>query len=202
MHATSQGWFFYYVTHLVDYLMFLNGPHRGEWVVGHAHGRSKLDDAHPSPDYVLGEIGFYNGVRAFVECGPRAPHLPGDNSFWLDAGVLIQGSEGWAQVIVGSGWRAMTRTSGGVIASDETSFHQTEDTFPYVQALADWLDDPAKVHPCNGEVSYHGFELAIGIVRSALDRQILEPPIEPGEPVVERMRRELPDSPPAKEQPK
>jgi len=38
-------------------------------IVGHLHGKSKLTDIHPSSDYIFGQIGFENGIRAFLECG-------------------------------------------------------------------------------------------------------------------------------------
>jgi len=57
--------------------------------------------------------------------------------------------------------------------------------------LAEWLDDPAAVHPCNGEVSLHGFELMVGLVQSALDNVKVELPVEVGEAVLERMAARL-----------
>jgi hypothetical protein len=38
---------------------------------------------------------------------------------------------------------------------------------PYVQEIVEWLDDPARVHPCNGENAYKGFEIAMAICRPA-----------------------------------
>jgi len=192
IHATAKGWLLQYGTHLIDYVMFLNGGHRGQWVTGHIHGRGKLSDSHPSPDYACGQIGFTNGVRGIIECGELAPDAPGDNSFWMNAGVTIHGSEGYAQVIVGSGWRAVTKSSRGILEG-QGGFDVKHDQPPFVRHLADWLDDPAKVHPCNGEISYHGFELLAGIVLSALDRRKLCPPIqEARESFIGRMRNELP----------
>jgi len=47
------------------------------------------------------------------------------------------------------------------------------------------------VHPCNGEVSLHGFELMVGMVQSALDNVKVELPVETEEPILERMRARL-----------
>lgn len=192
VHGTAKGWLLQYSTHLVDYMMFLNGGHRGLWVVGHVHGKGRLDDSHPSPDYAMGQIEFANGVRGIVECGTLAPDKPGENTFWLNAGVTVYGSHGYAQVIVGSGWRAVTKSSGGFIQGPGC-FDVPRDQLCYIRDLADWLDDPAKIHPCNSETAYHGFEITMGICLSGLDKRKVALPIDTDAPVVERMRRELPD---------
>lgn len=192
IHATSKGWFSHYATHLVDYMMWLNGGHRGLWVVGHVHGKGKLSDSHPSPDYIMGQIEFDNGVRGIIECGTLAPDQPGKNPFWLNAGATVYGSHGYAQVIVGSGWRAVTKSSSGLI-SGPGCFDVPKDQPLYIRDLADWLDDPGKIHPCNGEITYHGFELAMGICLSSLERRKISLPLRTSEPIIERLRRELPD---------
>jgi len=190
IHATAKGWLLQYGTHLVDYMMFLNGGSRATWVVGHVHGKEKLSDSHPSPDYAMAQFEFENGVRGIVECGTLAPDQPGDNAFWMNAGATAYGSEGYAQVIVGSGWRAVTRSSSGLIEGPG-AFDVKVDQPPYIRDLADWLDDPSKVHPCNGETAYHGFELVMGICLSGLERRRVTLPIEPSEPIMERLQREL-----------
>ncbi len=38
---------------------------------------------------------------------------------------------------------------------------------PYIQEMADWFDDDEKIHPCNGESAFKGFEITMAIVRSA-----------------------------------
>ena len=48
-----------------------------------------------------------------------------------------------------------------------------------MQELADWLDDPQQVHLCNGEISYHGFELLMGMLHSSLERRKIDLPIDP-----------------------
>ncbi len=192
IHATSKGWFLQYGTHLMDYMMWLNGKYRGLWVIGQVDGKGKLSDSHPSPDYIMGQIEFENGVRGIIECGTLAPDQPGNNEFWLNAGATVYGSHGYAQVIVGSGWRAVTKSSSGLI-SGPGCFDVAKDQPLYIRDLADWLDDPAKIHPCNGEVTYHGFEILMGICLSSLERRKINLPLKTSEPIIERLRRELPD---------
>jgi len=37
---------------------------------------------------------------------------------------------------------------------------------PYVAEIADWLDDDRKVHSCNFNSAYAGFEIMMGLCRS------------------------------------
>ncbi len=192
IHATSLGWLLQYGTHLVDYAIFLNGGSRVRRLTGFVRGRGRLEDSHPSPDYALAHFEFDNGVRGILECGEFAPNYPGDNNpFWLDAGATVIGEEGWAQVIVGNGWRAVTRDGTG-LRTGGGRFDVAHDQPLYVRDIADWLDDESRVHPCNGEVSVHGFEAVMGIVLSALDRREVHLPLEEEPDLIERMRRELP----------
>lgn len=39
---------------------------------------------------------------------------------------------------------------------------------PYIEDIADWLDDDRKVHPCNFESAYAGFEIMMALCRSAV----------------------------------
>ena len=40
---------------------------------------------------------------------------------------------------------------------------------PYIQEMADWLDDEQKVHPCNFDHACLGFEIMLAMQRSAAD---------------------------------
>lgn len=195
IHATSKGWFLHYITHLIDCAMFLIGPTRGQWVVGQASGRGKLDNNHPSPDYVLGQIAFDNGVRGIFECGQPSPDQPTVQSFWHNAGATVYGSEGYVRVIVGYGWQAVTKSSGGKMICGEGGFDVAKDQPLYIRDLADWLDDPAKVHPCNGQISYHGFEMSMGMLLSSLQRRIVPVPVDvPDTPALDQLRQQLPQT--------
>jgi hypothetical protein len=63
---------------------------------------------------------------------------------------------------------------------------------PYIQDIAEWMDDPIKVHPCNGESAYKGFEIMMAICRSAVQCGKISIPLGPGEPELEALERALP----------
>ncbi|HZT70692.1 MAG TPA: Gfo/Idh/MocA family oxidoreductase [Terriglobia bacterium] len=191
VYGTATGWMMHMLTHLIDYIRWFNDNAEAEWVVGQASGKGKFSDNHPSPDYVAGLIQFSNGVRGIVESGDGAPDVPEVDYWWRKCRIGAQGTEGFAEVLTGGGWRAITRDSGGVI-SGPGCMDYAHDMPPYIQEIADWLDDPNKVHPCNGESAYKGFEIMMGICRSAVHRGKIRLPLGPGEPELEALARALP----------
>ena len=192
VYGTATGWMMHMMTHLIEYTRWFNDCAEAEWVVGQAAGKEKFKDNHPSPDYVAGVIQYANGVRGIVEAGDGAPDVPEVDYWWRKCRMGAQGTEGFAEVLTGGGWRAITRDSGGVI-SGTGCMDYAHDTPPYVQEIADWLDDPKKVHPCDGESAYKGFEIMMAICRSVVERGKVKLPLGPGEPELEALERSLPD---------
>jgi predicted dehydrogenase len=183
-HAT--GWMMHMMTHLIDYVRWYNGNAEAEWVVGQAAGTEKFADLHASPDYIAGLIQFENGVRGIVECGEGAPDVPEVDYWWRKCRIGAQGTEGFAEVLTGGGWRAITRDSSGVI-SGPGGMDYAHDMPPYVRQIAEWLDDPAQVHPCNGESAFKGLQIMMAIIRSAVQRGKITLPLGPGEPELEAL---------------
>lgn len=194
VYGTAVGWMLHMVTHLVDYMLWYNDYAPAEWVMGQAAGRGKLQDNHPSPDYVAGFIQFANSVRGIMECGAGAPDVPEVDYWWRKNRIGAQGTEGFAEVLTGGGWRAVTRDQKGVI-SGEGCMNYELDMGPYVDEMVRWLDDDSQVHPCNGERSFQGFEITMGILRSVVQRGQIQLPLGPGEPELEALKRILPETP-------
>ncbi len=190
VYGTTLGWLLQMGTHIVDYCRFFNSEADAQWVLGQVHGREKLADSHPSPDYALGVIQFANGVRGVVEIGSLAPDVPEVEYFWHKVRIGAQGTQGFAEALIGGGWRAVTRDSGGPISGTGCWSAQLDQP-PYIRDIAAWLDDPARVHPCNGESAYKGFEIVMAICRSAIERRPVPLPLEPAEPEMERLAQLL-----------
>jgi predicted dehydrogenase len=191
VYGTATGWMMHMLSHLVDYIRWYNGNAEAEWALGQASGKEKLRDNHPSPDYIAGLIQFSNGVRGIVESGDGAPDVPEVDYWWRKCRVGAQGTEGFAEVLTGGGWRALTRDSGGVI-SGPGCMDYAHDMPPYVQEMADWLDDPDKLHPCNGESAFKGFEIMMAMCRSTVQRGKVKLPLPPGEAELAALEKALP----------
>jgi predicted dehydrogenase len=188
-HAT--GWMMHMMTHLIEYVRWYNGHAEAEWVMGQAAGREKFADVHASPDHIAALVHFDNGVRGVIECGDGAPDVPEVDYWWRKCRIGAQGTHGFAEVLTGGGWRAVTQDSHGVI-SGPGCMDYVHDMPPYVQDIAAWLDDPAKVHPCNGESALKGFEIMMAACRSAVRRGRVVLPLGPGEPELEALKNALP----------
>ncbi len=187
-HAT--GWMMHMMTHLIDYAAWYNDYAEVEWVVGQAAGKEKFADVHSSPDYISALVQYANGVRGIIECGAGAPDVPEVDYWWRKCRIGAQGTEGFAEVLTGGGWRAVTKDGA---TSGPGCMDYEHDMPPYIQDIADWLDDPAKVHPCNGETAFKGFEVMMAACRSAVQRGKVTLPLGPGEPELEALKRALPD---------
>ena len=163
VYGTATGWMMHMLSHLIDYMRWYNGEAEAEWVMAQAAGRGKFADAHSSPDYIGGFIHFANGVRGIVECGAGAPDVPEVDYWWRKCRIGAQGTDGYAEVLTGGGWRAVTKQG---VQSGEGCMNYDLDMPPYIQQMAEWLDDEKQVHPCNFESAYKGFEIMMAMCRS------------------------------------
>jgi predicted dehydrogenase len=190
VYGTATGWAAHMLSHLVDYTMWFNEYEPAEWVMGQAAGRGKLSDAHASPDYVAGVVHFRNGVRGFYDCGAGAPDVPEVPYWWRKCRIGAQGTEGYAEVHTGSGWRAVTRNG---VESGPGGMDYDHDMPPYVQQIADWLDDEGKPHPARFERAYHGLEIMSGLYRSVVEGGQIALPLTAGMDEIEALRGKVPE---------
>jgi len=192
VYGHSVGWMLHLFTHLVDYVRWYNAGAEAEWVMGQAAGQGKLEDNHPSPDTVAGIVHFANGVRGYVDSGAGAPDVPEVDYWWRKNRIGAQGTHGFAEVLTGAGWRAVTKDG---FQSGEGCMSYDLDMPPYVEDMARWLDDEGQVHPCHGESAYKGFEIAMAVLRSVVQRGQIRLPLGPGAPEIEALAKVLPDAP-------
>ena len=179
VYGIASGWLMHMLSHLVDYMRWYNGDAEAQWVMAQAAGDGKLSDFHPSPDYLGGFIQFANGVRGVVECGAGAPDVPEVDYWWRKCRIGAQGTDGFAEVLTGNGWRAVTKAGA---SSGPGCMNYDLDMPPYIQDMANWLDDDRKAHPCNFESAYAGFEIMMALCRSAVNGgQLALPLTEPAD---------------------
>lgn len=193
VYGTSIGWMMHMMTHMIEYASWYNDYSDPVWVAAQADGKEKFSDVHASPDYIGAFVQFANGVRGIIECGNLAPDVPEVDSMWHKCRIGAQGTEGFAEVLTGKegkggGWRAVTKD--GMI-SGAGYMDYGHDMPPYIQDIVDWMDDPAKIHPCNGERAFKGFEVMMAACRSAVERGKVMLPLGPSEPELEALNRVL-----------
>ncbi len=189
VYGTATGWMGHMITHLIDYMRWFNNEADAQWVMGQAAGRGKLTDIHISPDYIGGFIQFANGVRGIVETGAGAPDVPEVSYWWRKCRIGAQGTDGFAEVLTGGGWRAVTKTGS---SSGEGCMNYDLDMPPYIQQMADWLDDDNKPHPCRFESAYKGFEIMMGLCRSVAQGGQIALPLTSGQDEVAALKAKVP----------
>jgi predicted dehydrogenase len=190
VYGIASGWMMHMLSHLIDYMRWYNGEAAAQWVMAQVAGRHKLADLHPSPDYIAGFIQFANGVRGIVECGAGAPDVPEVDYWWRKCRIGAQGTDGYAEVLTGGGWRAVTKTAS---CSGEGCMNYALDMPPYIEQIARWLEHERDVHPCNFESAYAGFEIMMALCRSAVRGGQVALPLAEAADEVEMLRSHLAD---------
>ena len=188
--SSATGWAAHMLSHLIDYTCWFNDYTKAEWVMAQAAGRGKLSDLHTSPDYIAGVAHFENSVRASYDCGAGAPDVPEVPYWWRKCRIGAQGSEGFAEVMTGGGWRALTRSGG--YQTGEGSMNYDYDMPPYVQQMADWLDDDQNVHPCCFANAYQGFEIMSAFYRSVAEGGQVALPLASGADEIALLKEKVP----------
>lgn len=189
VYATATGWTGHMLSHLIDYMRWYGGEPEAQWVTAQAAGRGKLADIHTSPDYLAGFIHFANGLRGIVECGAGAPDVPEVPYWWRKCRIGAQGTDGFAEVLTGGGWRAVTKSGSW---SGDGGMNYDLDMPPYIQDMADWLDNK-KVHPCNFTSAYKGFEITMALCRSVLEGGQVALPLTSGLDEIAALKQKLPE---------
>jgi predicted dehydrogenase len=193
VYGTATGWMTHMLSHMIDYSMWYNDYAPGVWAMAQAAGKSKLTDNHPSPDYIGGFVQFANGVRGIYECGAGAPDQPEVGKWWGKNRIGAQGTEGFAEVLTNGGWRAVTK--GGGYQSGDGAMNYDADMPPYIQEMADWLDDDTKVHQCNLEHACLGAEVMLALQRSAAEGGQIPLPLTRGADEQALLKAKLGDQP-------
>jgi len=185
-------------THYVDYVMWVNDFIPVEWVVGHVHGKDLLTNNHPSPNYVMGQLGFANGVRALVEFGLLSAAQMSPEHYWVDNRLTVYGTRGHAWGETDGRWGALVDGEEMMEQGDDWDTQQSTQLQPlYLAELADWLDGKIPDHSSNIEHAYLGYQILEALCISAMDHTRVELPLDPTryEEIFTRMRRELPECP-------
>jgi predicted dehydrogenase len=192
VYGTAAGWAAHLLSHLIDYTCWFNHYVPGAWVMAQAAGRAKLADLHTSPDYLAGLVHFQNGVRGLYDCGAGAPDVPEVPYWWRKCRIGALGTEGFAEVLTGGGWRAVTKQGA---SAGEGGMNYDLDMPPYIQDMADWLDDDARVHPCCFAHAWTGFEIMMALLRSAAEGGQVALPLTDGRDELALLKARVPDRP-------
>lgn len=212
IHAACRPWFSQLGTHYIDYIIWANDGNMPLSVAGHIHGRQMLEDSHPSPDYMLGEMVLSNGVHAIVQFGYMSEQHSAyfeeyENSnfpmeFWEDDRLTVFGSTGYAWAECNGKWAVFSKETNGKIKTGCGNAFHDELNNPSAQILfteefLDWMDGKIPKCSCDVSIAYAGFETGIAIIHSALGNKRVDLPLKYDmlKDELEWMRQSLPECP-------
>jgi hypothetical protein len=109
--------------------------------------------------------------------------------WWGKNRICVQGTEGFAEVLTNGGWRAVTKDG---VQSGEGVMAYDIDMPPYIQEMADWLND-GTVHECCFANAYTGFEAMMGLLRSATEGGQVAMPLEDGPAELDELEKAMSD---------
>lgn len=161
-------------------------------VMGQVAGAAGLADTpkkHFSPDQSVAALTFADGLRAQLVTGPFAPRVKDTEQAHVHKRIAVYGTRGYVQWTMWS-WEVAIdgRIERGVHEyPDEDILGQAAMT----DALLEWVDDAAKVHPLNLDTALRDFNIILGIYTSALERRPVDLPCDPADDLIAAMQNAL-----------
>lgn len=164
-------------------------------VFAQAAGTDGLHDTpglHYAPDQCVAGIQYANGVTGLLRCGVNAPRV-GDGPVYMHKRVAVYGTRGFVH------WTMhFCETSSDGVTTREPVDYWAEDVLAQAamtEAMFDWLENEAAIHPLNLQAALTDFNIILGIYTSALHHQPVSLPLEPEADLIARLRSHLAAAP-------
>jgi len=161
--------------------------------VSGANGLEETPKKHFAPDQCTASLRFDDGLRAQLISGPFAPRVLDDDRTNVHKRIAVYGTRGYVHWTMWS-WEV------GIGGRVERGEHQYPDEdilgqAAMTEAMFDWLDDEAAVHPLNLAASLTDSNTVLGIYESALTHMPVDLPCEPRANLIDDLRRTLGQGP-------
>ena len=157
--------------------------------VSGADGLAETPRHHYAPDECTGIIDYDSGVSALLRCGAVAPRVIADGSTNVHKRIAVYGDRGFVHWTM-HGWESRiddVYERGEHVYAEEDILGQAAMT----EALIDWIEDDAAVHPLNLDSALGDFSIILGIYESALSRAAVTLPFTPSPDLVGKLRAAL-----------
>ena len=184
--------------HVLDLMFAFNGYAKAKSVFGALSGWEDLKGTHPGPNTAEYVIGFENGVRGVLQSGPGAPmYDDGADPTWThyQKRVAVYGTHGFVH------WRmqAWERSLPDGTVERGRKLYPEEDLpgqAGLTNAMFDWLDDGAKVHPNNLATSLDEWLVVIAGYASAVRKAAIALPFDPPDDLLDQVKQSVATAPP------
>ncbi len=191
IYANAVGWPAHMMEHMLHYTRWFASDPIPEWVMANVAGKCKLSspDKHYSPDYIGAFVQYKGGIRGIYEVGGGAPDVPQVSKWFHKNRIGAQGSDGYAEVYTGGGYKAVTK-DGIVEGSGAMDYDQ--DMPGYIDDIAKWLNDGIE-HPCSFSNAYTNFETWQAMYHSYFYGGQVSLPLEDTMDEIAELRERMPD---------
>ena len=183
MNLSFQG------THALELISAFNAGAKPMTVFGQVAGTDGLEgrNGHYAPDQCSAVIAYENGIRAQFQCGTNAPSVK-EGTVNTHKRIAVYGTGGFIYWTM-NGWER-TGPNGSLEQGDHN--YADEDILGQAgltEAMFDWLEDDAKIHPTNLDASLTQFNVVLAIYMSALNHTPITLPVKPEPKLIEKLEK-------------
>lgn len=175
--------------HVLDLTFAFNSYASATSVFGAVSGYDDIGGTHPSPKSAGFLITVENGTRAVLQAGSGAPVFEnGSAPTWAHKRIAVYGTHGFVHWRMNAWERSL---SDGSVEQGRKSYAE-EDTpgqAGLTNALFDWLDDDARVHPNNLATSLDEWLVILAGYASAVQAKPIDLPFDPPDDLLNQLRR-------------
>ncbi len=188
--ASSVGTMCGQGVHVLDLLFAFNGYAQPTNVFGTVAGWEDLSGTHPAPASAEFIITFANGVRALLQAGACSPRYNDVDPAWshYHKRIVAYGTRGFIHWRM-QGWERSL--PDGTVEVGQKSY--PEEDLPgqagLTNAVFDWLDDEARVHPNNLSISLDQWQTILAGYESGVRRRPVDLPFDPPDDLLEQTKR-------------
>ncbi|HOJ20457.1 MAG TPA: Gfo/Idh/MocA family oxidoreductase [Armatimonadota bacterium] len=173
--------------HVLDLMFAFNGYAKPTSVFGASSGYDDINGTHPTAKSAEYLITFENGARGVLMAGVGAPTFT-EGPTYMHKRIAVYGTHGFRH------WRmdAWERSLPDGTVESQTHVYREEDIIGQAgltNALFDWLDDPARVHPNNLATSLDEWLVILAGYASTVEARAIELPFDPPADLLDQFKR-------------
>ena len=173
--------------HVLDLMFAFNGYAAPKTVFGASSGYDDINGTHPTARTAQSLITFENGTRAMLQAGEGAPEFF-DGANWQHKRIAVYGTHGFIHWRM-NGWERSLADGTVEQGQQEYGEQDIRGQAALTEALFDWLEDDAKVHPNNLATSLDEWLAVLAGYLSTIEARPVDMPFDPPDDLLEQFKR-------------
>ncbi len=173
--------------HVLDLMFAFNGYAKPKTVFGASSGYTDINGTHPSPRAAESLITFENGTRAALQAGEGSPVFE-EGPTWAHKRIAVYGTHGFLHWRM-NGWERSLPDGTVEQGSKQYADEDLPGQAGLTNALFDWLEDEASVHPTNLATSLDEWLVILAGYASTVQARAIEMPFDPPDDLLDQFKR-------------